>query len=335
MTQKSIAITTTQKVEEEESSRSKQAIIPASSTAATVLQAERITNALMMNVAESSRRYYLADARQFLTWLSEHGHTVETADYETVSEYRAWLEARYSQHKGTAARKLVIARRVLNVAVILKLRLDNPAEQVKGFKGAAHAETPHKALSKTEARQLLAVVDTSTKKGKRDYALIMLLLRTGMRRAECAELYLSDLQQEQGHHIAVIRHGKGDKRRIVKIPVDVLRAISEYLDATERKGLAKTDAPLFVTFRKGDHPGTSPMKGLDIERLVEHYAQVADLEGLTPHGLRASFVTLALEGGATLHQVQYAAGHADPRTTERYQKRKLNLDNNAVDYFKI
>lgn len=37
-------------------------------------------------------------------------------------------------------------------------------------------------------------------------------------------------------------------------------------------------------------------------------------------------------GGAKLQQVQYAAGHADPRTTERYQKRKINLDNNAVDY---
>lgn len=45
-----------------------------------------------------------------------------------------------------------------------------------------------------------------------------------------------------------------------------------------------------------------------------------------------TFATIALEQGAPLHQVQYAMGHEDPRTTERYQKRKLNLDNNAVDY---
>jgi len=51
--------------------------------------------------------------------------------------------------------------------------------------------------------------------------------------------------------------------------------------------------------------------------------------------LRASFVTLALEGGARLQQVQYAAGHADPRTTERYQKRKQNLQDNAVDYLDL
>jgi hypothetical protein len=41
---------------------------------------------------------------------------------------------------------------------------------------------------------------------------------------------------------------------------------------------------------------------------------------------------LALEGGAKLEQVQYTAGYADPRTTERYQKRKTNLDDNVVDY---
>jgi site-specific recombinase XerD len=44
---------------------------------------------------------------------------------------------------------------------------------------------------------------------------------------------------------------------------------------------------------------------------------------------------LALENGAKLQQVQYAAGHANPRTTERYQKRKFNLDNNAVDYVRF
>jgi len=66
-----------------------------------------------------------------------------------------------------------------------------------------------------------------------------------------------------------------------------------------------------------------------VELLVKKYAPTGT--DLTPHGLRATFATLALEAEASLHQVQYALGHADPRTTERYQRRKLNLDNNAVD----
>lgn len=94
------------------------------------------------------------------------------------------------------------------------------------------------------------------------------------------------------------------------------------------------EAPLFIQFRKGDHPYERPISGQLVERVVEKYAALVGLK-ISPHALRATFVTLALEGGAKLQQVQYAVGHADPRTTERYQQRKLNLDSNAVDFVQI
>ncbi len=137
---------------------------------------------------------------------------------------------------------------------------------------------------------------------------------------------------EQGHHVAVIQHGKGDKRRLVKLPVDVFRSIEAYLLAAGRQD-AGLDDPLFTGCTKGDHSTAQGISDKLVERVVKQYAPVGIV--LTPHGLRASFVTIALESGAKLHQVQYAAGHADPRTTERYQKRKVNLDDNAVDYIKL
>ncbi len=73
--------------------------------------------------------------------------------------------------------------------------------------------------------------------------------------------------------------------------------------------------PLFIQFRKGDKPDKRllALSTNTIENIVKHYARAASLEvHLSPHGLRASFVTLALEGGARLQQVQYAVGHADP-----------------------
>ena len=93
-------------------------------------------------------------------------------------------------------------------------------------------------------------------------------------------------------------------------------------------------APLFVRFRKGDRPTQLALSDDGIEGIVKDRATAVGIH-LTPHGLRASFITLTLEGGAKLQQVQYAAGHADPRTTERYQKRKINLDDNAVDYLRL
>ena len=73
-----------------------------------------------------------------------------------------------------------------------------------------------------------------------------------------------------------------------------------------------------------------------ILKILQHRAKQAGITThMTPHVLRAIFITLALDNGAPLHKVQYAAGRADPRTTERYHRSKLNLDDNAVDYLKL
>ncbi len=58
-------------------------------------------------------------------------------------------------------------------------------------------------------------------------------------------------------------------------------------------------------------------------------------DNITPHSTRHTFITLALDAGAPLQKVQVAAGHADPRKTERYWRTKQNLDDNAVDYVRL
>jgi site-specific recombinase XerD len=204
-------------------------------------------------VAASTRRIYLGDATQFANWLKEKDFSLETLNFEQLSEYRALLDGLY-QRKPTAARKLVVVRRLLEVAVILKLRNDNPARELSGFASGSRDETPHRALNKAEVKTLLEAISGDSAKGKRDFALIMLLVRTGLRRAEAAALLRGDLASEQGHMIATIRHGKGDKRRVIKLPVDVHKAITHYLEALDT---ANEEAPLFVRFSRGDHPQTS------------------------------------------------------------------------------
>lgn len=54
-----------------------------------------------------------------------------------------------------------------------------------------------------------------------------------------------------------------------------------------------------------------------------------------PHSLRHTFTTLAIEGGAKIHQVQTALGHADPKTTMRYFRAYENLEDNATDYVRL
>jgi integrase/recombinase XerD len=308
-------------------------------------------------LSPSSRRTYIIDARQFAGWMVDQEITPTTMTRSHAIAYRSYLQEHYA--KATAARKLVVARRLLDEQRKQGKLPINPFDDLKGF--TVKNETTHVVLKEQQAQALLDAIDTTTLLGLRDYVLILLLLRTGIRRSEAAALTLADLTLNQGHYIATIRHGKGDKRRTAKVPVDVWREITVYTDALrarhkedlqreletlsngadveqqraieERHRIALGD-PLFVSFRRGDHPTRRPMGDKAIETQVKAYAEKLSLP-LTPHGLRATFITLALEHNAKLQQVQYAAGHRDPRTTERYQGRKLNLDDNAVDYVKV
>jgi integrase/recombinase XerD len=273
-------------------------------------------------LAPSSKRIYLNDVKYFAEWIQQQGITPDTMSRSDMIAYRVYLaESKYA--KTTKQRMFSIACKLMRE----RKRAGNIAEDVtldvRGFRTNSD-ETTHTALSKAEAKDMLESIDRSTKQGKRDYALILMLMKTGMRRAELVSLNRSDVKIMDGHHVAVIEHGKGDKKRVVKLRVDVYRALQEYLQARGQEGEA-----LFVSFRRGDHPTSNRMTDKAVELLVKKYAPAGT--ELTPHGLRATFATLALEAEASLHQVQYALGHKDPRTTERYQRRKLNLDNNAVD----
>jgi integrase/recombinase XerD len=313
-------------------------------------------------IAESSQRIYRHDAAAFATWLRAQGLAPQSLEKSHMVAYRAYLASKYA--KSTASRMLSVARQLLDEAVERQQLEKNPASSVRGFSG--EDETTHLALTDEQAQALLDIIPTNTLSGQRDYTMILLLLRTGIRRSEAAALRVSDLSMRQGHHVAIIRHGKGDKRRIVKVPVDVRREIDTYLEQllqyhtercarqleqleqqrerfTEEGYLARRETRieqhtmresdgLFVRVRRGEHPTREALTDRSFADIVEEYArQIEEIEELSPHGLRASFITLTLESGSSLEQTQYAAGHSDPRTTQRYRKRKLNLDHNAVD----
>jgi integrase/recombinase XerD len=279
-------------------------------------------------LSPASRRIYLIDARHFADWMRAQGLTPETMTRSHLIAYRQFLSETTQPNgktysKSSLQRMFSIACRLMNEQALVH-QTERITQQVKGFKVQGD-ETTHTALSKEQARDMLSHIDTRTAKGRRDYALLLLLVKTGIRRAECVALNRADIRMMDGHHVAVIEHGKGDKKRVVKLRVDVFRALESYMNAVH----LTAESPLFVAFHKSDRPTTRRLTDKTIERIVGQHAPAHT--DLTPHGLRATFATLALENGAALHQVQYALGHADPRTTERYQKRKLNLDNNAVD----
>lgn len=216
----------------------------------------------------------------------------------------------------------------------------NPLDDIRAARAGGHRATLW--LTRQQARRLEDACAGDTLRDLRDRALIVLMLATGLRASETLGLTVADLASAEGHPIAWVT-GKGGARERVKLSPKATRALRAWIDAA---GLS--DGPLFRRlYRLKPAPGDSPdtpaayrahgtslaYTGLKFV-LQERFAEAGLSPLLTPHGLRHSFVTLALRGGAPLTKVQAAARHKSPQTTMRYAHEQDELDDNAVDYVK-
>lgn len=325
-------------------------IVAQGSEDARVLEAVGVVIAGVLS--EHSRRAYLGDIRHFLAYLSEKGIAISEISKSTLVGYRSLLARGYAP--STVNRRLTVARRLVTEAWelgVLTTQGRNPADgrAVAGLKDAGDRGKP--ALTLEQARALLSRTrQVGDLPSLRDTALLHLLIGTGQRRSEVAAARIADLQVQSGHNVLVVL-GKGNKRRVVKLTGPVLSDLHAWLVAAGRGQIAHdghlvpTDAglPLFSPVKRLGRgkdakwvASPRPLSSWGVWDVVTRRIAGSGLEvDTSPHGLRATFITLALEAGATISRVQDAAGHKDPRTTDRYRRRKANLDDNAADYITL
>ena len=192
---------------------------------------------------------------------------------------------------------------------------DSPTPHVRRPAIADRGETP--GLTREELRRLLAAAHT--RGSARTIALLTLLATTGLRINEALSRDVSDLGHDRGHRILRLRRkgGRGD-RTVLTAPV--LRALDAYL-------AGRDTGPLFTTGTGGRM--SQPEAWRTLRRIARH-AQLDGADDLSPHSLRVAFITGAREAGVPLEDVQDAAGHADPRTTRRYDRARHGLDRHAA-----
>jgi integrase/recombinase XerD len=159
--------------------------------------------------------------------------------------------------------------------------------------------------------------------GPRDAALTNLLLHCGLRISEALGLTVGDLSTSRGHRTARIVR-KGGAVHQVPLPPPAAHAVDALLAGrglAAETGALFAAAPLFV-----DAEGRQ-LDRFDAGRIVRRLARAAGIhKAVSPHSLRHSFVTLALDAGVPLRDVQDSAGHADPKTTRRYDRGRHSLD---------
>ena len=268
--------------------------------------------------SEHTIRNYQIDLRQFLNFITGEGGSGEKAlttpalssvDFKVIREYLGHLHGGYK--KTTIARKLSAIRSFFYFLEKRGLGRDNPAADIPTPKLGKYIPA---YLPVDEMFRLLDGPDRDKPLGLRDLAILEVLYSCGIRVSELAGLNLSSIDFDQ-QLVKVI--GKGNKERIVPIGRYALSAVKYYMEATyslrKRAGGDTQEGPLFINFRGGR------LSTRSIARLIKKYERDQGLmTEITPHGLRHSFATHLLDGGADLRSVQELLGHASLSTTQKY-----------------
>ena len=171
-------------------------------------------------------------------------------------------------------------------------------------------------LTEEEAHAMLRVSDRRTLQGKRDYAILLTLLATGLRKAEICSLKVEDLKTYRNQAVIDVI-GKGKRFRRIPLKAETLLAIKDYHKATGNG--AGPGHSLFQTL--GKH-GPYDKKGLTpkaVDCLIKLTAKRALIQKrIHPHVMRHTFATTLLDNGNDLKTVQALMGHSHIRTTETY-----------------
>jgi integrase/recombinase XerD len=275
-----------------------------------------------------TRTAYRRAVRQFLNWL-EPGIALTDITPAIVGEY-------FNQHKrGPSNKKLHLAalRALFDRLVLRHAMILNPACSVRGERyQVIEGKTPEITIE--QARRLINSIKTHVTTGKdtpvkvprvvglRDRAIIAVMIFTAARAGAIAKLRLKHFAYD-GSQWAVRFEEKGGKSREIPVRHDLQGFILEYI-TTAALDKAPPDSPLFPSaVRKTGRLTSKPVTGVDMCRMVKRRLKDAGLPvRLSPHSFRVFTVTDLLTQGVPLEDVQYLAGHADPRTTRLYDRRQ-------------
>ena len=286
----------------------------------TVAAAEVFDIWLADQESEATRRTYLSEVKAFQEWVRKPAQAVHIGD---VVAYKEHLVAQ-GLEPATIAKKLSTLRSFYKFAHAQGLTPTNPTQGVKLPK--VQQETTRDFLSLAEVDKLLNQVDISTLIGKRDLAILGLLLINGLREVEVVRANVGDMKEVDGIHVLAV-HGKGGREDETVLREDVYQALMAYLDT--RGDDMKVDDPLFVGT---NHRAGRRLNTRTIRARIEHYLERASIRrpGISGHSFRHTAITWPILAGATLVQAMELARHTDPRTTKRYFHNLDKLRNHAV-----
>ena len=269
-----------------------------------------------------THRVYRLVLNQFFTFAAKHPRDVKQSD---VIRYRHHL-GHIDRASSTIRQHLAAISGYYAFCISRDLTIYNPVTGVN--RPSVNAYTSATWLNSTQAKALLSQPNRHTVKGKRDYAILLILLLTGLRRSELVNINRGDIR-ERGEKIYLTYTCKGGTKIMREIPRRCWAAVSDYLTASSRE--ITDDSPLFVAttdsgerlrhyYGKNGHNGHHPLTPEALRQMVIHYSRCAFGEEVkvSPHTLRHTAGTLLRKSGRQIEEVQHFLKHKKIDTTRRY-----------------
>lgn len=262
--------------------------------------------------SDHTRAAYIRDVGWWVAWCVRSGVDVDGPSTVAADLYMAELKA-----SGLA--RATVGRRVAAVSSWYTYLVREQCAAINPFDGAERprldtSASATRGLSREQMTVLLA--HAAQNETARTHALLWLMFATAGRIGSVLAARVQDLGQDRGHQVIDLAVKGGSSKRFV-VPPAALAAIESYL--AER---GHPESGLMFVTRTGRALG-QPY----VWKLVNRVARAAGIAfKISPHSFRHSAITLALSDGRPLHVVQDFAGHADPRTTRRYDRARDSLD---------
>ena len=281
-----------------------------------------------LQVKPSTEKSYRKGVKNFANFLRGIGIINPcSVARENVLEYRAYLEKKY---KSPYTMNLYLTGAKLFLDFLTTegfINGVNPAFHIKNFK----TSKGHKkdAITPAENKKILQSFDTSTLKGKRDYAIYALAAVCGLRTVEICRARIENLVEGEDGKVFLFVQGKGHDTNdeSVHVPTPVMNIIQNYLDA---RGDVPTDAPLFASLSHRNFG-----KSISTTTISTTIKNILRRNGIntprkTAHSLRHGAATAALKNGASLREVQQFLRHSSINITTRYLH-DLDRENNPSE----
>lgn len=281
---------------------------------------DRLKRLLLAGISSpNSRRAYAHALGDFVAWYVREPRA--PLSRLVVEEYRSHL-ASLRLAPSTINVRLSAIRKLASQAAEAGLLATEQASGIERLKGARKLGVRvGNWLTKEQASLLLHAPNRKSLKGKRDRALLSLLIGCGLRRSEMAELQFEGIEQREGRWVLPDLAGKGGRVRTVPLPNWVKSAIDEWATAA---GLDDGGKVFRAINKKGDVWGQG-ITAKVIWWVVLRYAKQVNIAKLAPHDLRRTCAKLCRAAGGDLEQIQLLLGHASIQTTEQYLGTRQNL----------